>query len=199
VLATAGNLVFQGRSDGTFAAYRAGDGAPLWRFDAGTGVMAAPVTYLVNGVQYVTVMVGWGGTQGLINFRNHGPMKPGFGRILTFALGGKATLSPTPYGHATPPTPAIALDTTPAALLEGQMLYRTYCRFCHGLDAIAGPVVDLRYATADVHRQFDSIVRGGSRKALGMPSFNDVLSASQVRAIQAYVLSRAAAAADVRR
>jgi mono/diheme cytochrome c family protein len=60
-------------------------------------------------------------------------------------------------------------------------------------------VVDLRYATADVHRQFDSIVRGGSRKALGMPSFNDVLSASQVRSIQAYVLARSAAAADVRR
>jgi len=59
-------------------------------------------------------------------------------------------------------------------------------------------VPDLRYATADVHRQFDSIVRGGARKALGMPAFNDVLSSSQVRAIQAYVLSRAAAAADIR-
>jgi mono/diheme cytochrome c family protein len=199
VLATAGNLVLQGRSDGTFAAYRAADGAPLWSFDAGTGVMAPPVTYLVNGAQYVTVMVGWGGTQGLNNFRNQGPMKPGYGRILTFALGGKATLVPTPYGHAAPPVPAIALDTTPAALHEGQLLYRTYCRFCHGLDAIAGPLPDLRYATADVHRQFDSIVRGGARKALGMPSFNDVLSSSQVRAIQAYVLSRAAAAADGKR
>jgi len=198
VLATAGNLVFQGRSDGTFAAYRSGDGAPIWSFDAGTGVMAAPVTYLVNGAQYVTVMAGWGGTQGLANPRNHGPMKPGFGRILTFAIGGKATLVPTPYGHPAPPVPAILLDTTPAALHEGQLLYRTYCRFCHGLDAVAGPLPDLRYATADVHRQFDSIVRGGARKALGMPAFNDVLSSSQVRAIQAYVLSRAAAAADIR-
>jgi mono/diheme cytochrome c family protein len=42
-------------------------------------------------------------------------------------------------------------------------------------------------------------VRGGARKALGMPSFNDVLSSSQVRAIQAYVLSRAAGAAGGRR
>jgi len=53
---------------------------------------------------------------------------------------------------------------------------------------------DLRYATADVHRQFESIVIGGSRKALGMPSFGDKLNSSQLRAIQAYVLSRAAAA-----
>jgi quinohemoprotein ethanol dehydrogenase len=195
VLATAGNLVFHGRSDGMFTAYRAADGAPLWNFDAGTGVMAAPVTYLANGVQYVTVMVGWGGTQGLANPRNHGPMKPGFGRILTFAIGATAKLSPTPYGHMGPPVPAITLDTTPAAVREGAILYRTYCRFCHGLNVIAGPLPDLRYATADVHRQFDAIVRGGARKALGMPSFGDDLDASQVRAIEAYVLSRAAAAA----
>jgi quinohemoprotein ethanol dehydrogenase len=78
------------------------------------------------------------------------------------------------------------------------LLYRTYCRLCHGLDAIGGPVPDLRYATADVHHQFDAIVRGGARKALGMPSFGDVLSSSQLRAIQAYVLARATAAAGGR-
>jgi quinohemoprotein ethanol dehydrogenase len=194
VLATAGNLVFQGRADGHFIAYRAKDGAPLWDFDAGTGIMAPPVTYLARGVQYVTVMVGWGGTMGLANPQNYGPLKPGFGRILTFALGGHAKLTPTPYGHSGPPVPAITLDTTAAAIREGDMLYRTYCRFCHGGNAIAGPLPDLRYATADVHRQLESIVIGGSRKTLGMPSFGDKLNSSQLRAIQAYVLSRAAAA-----
>ena len=58
VLATAGNLVFQGRSDGILNAYRATDGAKLWEFNAATGIMAPPVTYLVDGVQYLTVMVG---------------------------------------------------------------------------------------------------------------------------------------------
>jgi quinohemoprotein ethanol dehydrogenase len=198
VLATAGNLVFQGRADGNFIAYRATDGSPLWTFDAGTGVMAPPVTYLAGGKQYVTLMVGWGGTMGLANPQNFGPLKSGVGRILTFALDGKATLTPTPYGHSEPPVPAIKLDTTAAAVREGQLLYRTYCRFCHGLNAIAGPVPDLRYATAEVHSQFESIVLGGARKALGMPSFGDKLNASQVRAIQAYVLSRAAAAAPPR-
>ena len=61
VLATAGNLVFQGRADGVLAAYRATDGKQLWTFDAGTGIMAPPVTYLVDGVQYVSVLAGWGG------------------------------------------------------------------------------------------------------------------------------------------
>jgi mono/diheme cytochrome c family protein len=144
--------------------------------------------------QYVTVMVGWGGTMGLANPQNYGPLKPGFGRILTFAIGGAAKLTPTPYGHSAPPVAAIKLDTTAAAIREGDMLYRTYCRFCHGGNAIAGPLPDLRYATADVHRQFESIVIGGSRKTLGMPSFGDKLNSSQLRAIQAYVLSRPAAA-----
>src|SRR6185436_14334216 len=96
VLATAGNLVFQGRSDGIFSAYRASDGATLWSFDAGTGVMAPAVTYLAHGTQYLTLMVGWGGTMGLANPQNFGPLKSGVGRILTFALNGTATLTPTP-------------------------------------------------------------------------------------------------------
>src|SRR5437660_1062141 len=64
VLATGGNLVFQGRADGVLAAYRATDGKQLWSFDAGTGIMAAPVTYMTDGVQYVSVMAGWGGASG---------------------------------------------------------------------------------------------------------------------------------------
>ena len=67
VLATAGNPVFQGRSDGALCAYRATDGQKLWEYNAGTGIMAPPVTYLENGVQYLTVMAGWGGSAGLIN------------------------------------------------------------------------------------------------------------------------------------
>jgi hypothetical protein len=63
VLATGGNLVFQGRSDGIICVYRATDGKKLWEFDAGTGIMAPPVTYLRDGVQYVTLMVGWGGSR----------------------------------------------------------------------------------------------------------------------------------------
>src|SRR5208283_1231750 len=80
VLATGGNLVFQGRSDGIFCAYRATDGKKLWEFNAGTGIMAPPVTYSIGEVQYITLMVGWGGAAGLVNVPGSGPVKPGFGR-----------------------------------------------------------------------------------------------------------------------
>ena len=113
-LATAGNLIFQGRSDGLLCAYRATDGKQLWQFDAGTGIMAPPVTYLLNGVQYVTVMVGWGGAAGLNNIPGSGVVKPGFGRILTFSLGAHATLEVPPFGHPGPPSPSIHMKATPA-------------------------------------------------------------------------------------
>jgi quinohemoprotein ethanol dehydrogenase len=192
VLATGGNLVFHGRSDGVLAAYRATDGTKLWEFDAATGIMAPPVTYLVDGVQHVTVMVGWGGPDGLMNAPALGPAKAGYGRVVTFKLGGDATLAARPFGHTGPPVPAITMDATPAVVAEGALLYATNCFACHGLNAVASGLPDLRYATAEVHGQFDAIVRGGARAPLGMPAFADRLSAEQTRSIQAYVLARAA-------
>ena len=191
VLTTAANLVFQGRADGIFAAYRATDGKQLWQFDAGTGIMAPPITYSVDGVQYVTVMAGWGGADGAFNAPNRGKVKPGYGRILTFALGGKAPLTVRAYGHTAPPTPAITMNASAQTVKEGKILYGANCAGCHGLNVVAGPNPDLRYATKAVHDQFEAIVLGGARSSLGMPSFKDLLTADQSKAIQAYVLARA--------
>jgi PQQ-dependent dehydrogenase (methanol/ethanol family) len=195
VLATAGNLVFQGRSDGILCAYRATDGKQLWEYNAGTGIMAPPITYLVGRVQHITVMAGWGGA-GLINSVGRGPAKAGFGRILTFAIGGTSQLEVPPFGHTGPPAPAIRMNASQGSVREGKFLYASLCYRCHGVDAVAGSgVPDLRYATAQVHQQFAAIVLGGIRESRGMPSFKDLLSPKQVRAIKAYVLSRAAASA----
>ncbi|HVS87360.1 MAG TPA: PQQ-dependent dehydrogenase, methanol/ethanol family [Candidatus Acidoferrum sp.] len=197
VLATAGNLVFQGRADGIFLAYRATDGAKLWEFDAGTGIMAPPVTFLLDGVQHITIMIGWGGAPGLTNPRRMGPTKAGFGRILTFAIGGTAQLDVPFFGHKEPPTPAIRMHASPATVREGKFLYATFWYQCHGIDAVAGAAIpDLRYASAQTHGQFEAIVLGGARESRGMPSFGDALKRDQIRAIQAYVLSRAAASAN---
>jgi mono/diheme cytochrome c family protein len=196
VLTTAANLVFQGRADGVFAAYRATDGKQLWQFDAGTGIMAPPVTYSVDGVQYVSVMAGWGGADGAFNAPNRGKVKPGYGRILTFAIGGKATVPARAFGHSGPPSPTVTMNASPKTVHDGKLLYGANCAQCHGLDVVAGPLPDLRYATRQVHEQFDTIVLGGARSTLGMPSFKDLLTAEQVKAIQAYVLSRAAEGAN---
>jgi alcohol dehydrogenase (cytochrome c) len=57
-MATAGNLVFLGQTDGTFSAYDSKTLQELWSFNVGTGINAPPITYAVNGKQYVAILVG---------------------------------------------------------------------------------------------------------------------------------------------
>ncbi len=198
VLATAGNLVFQGRSDGIFCAYRATDGKRLWEFDAGTGIMAPPITYTLGGVQYVTVMVGWGGSAGENNIPGSGPVKSGYGRVLTFSLGSNTKLDVPPFGPQGPPSPAIKSHATLATLRAGTILFNRYCFYCHGVGAISSSSVpDLRYVTALSDQQFESIVLEGARQQAGMPSFKDALKPDQLKAIRAYIVDRAVAAKPV--
>ena len=200
VLATAGNLVFQGRADGVLAAYRATDGKQLWSFDAGTGIMAPPVTYQVDGVQYVSVLAGWGGPDGLGNDPSWGHVKPGYGRILTFMIGGNATLTPLAYGHkGPPPMPSVAASTSPQVIHQGELLFADNCSGCHGDKAVAGPLPDLRYASKATLEGIQDIVLGGKRATLGMPSFKKILTAEQVQAIQAYIVARAREGAQQQR
>jgi quinohemoprotein ethanol dehydrogenase len=163
----------------------------LWTFDAGTGIIAPPVTYLVDGVQYLSVMVGWGGAAGLFNAPSSGPVKPGYARVLTFMLGGTATLRAPPYGHKDPPVPSMTSNASPKTIHEGDLLFNAYCEGCHGLNAVAGPLPDLRYSSKEVLEGIDDIVLKGSRASAGMPSFQKMLTAAQVKSIQAYIISRA--------
>ena len=68
VAATAGGLVFTGEGGGDFDAYEAATGKKLWRFACGAGVNAPPITYAIDGRQYVAVAAGgsaiWGYPQG---------------------------------------------------------------------------------------------------------------------------------------
>jgi quinohemoprotein ethanol dehydrogenase len=190
-LATAGNLVFQGRSDGIVAAYRATDGKQLWTFDAGTGIVAAPVTYRIGEVQFVSVMAGWGGPNGLSNDPTYGPVKPGFGRLVTFRIGGSAALKAPAFGHKDPPVPAITTKAPAKTVHEGKLLFDDHCSGCHGSKAIAGGLPDLRYSTKETLEGIEAIVLDGRLASAGMPSFRKILNAEQVRAIQAYIVARA--------
>jgi alcohol dehydrogenase (cytochrome c) len=62
VLATAGDLVFNGEGNGYFRAFDAKTGKKLWEFQCGAGVNAPAVSYMVKGKQYVAVAAG-GNTQ----------------------------------------------------------------------------------------------------------------------------------------
>ncbi|OLT41277.1 alcohol dehydrogenase [Saccharomonospora sp. CUA-673] len=83
-LATAGNLVFAGKPTGEFMALHAETGEKLWEFQCGSGHHSSPSTYTVDGKQYITVPVGWGGwLEGII------PGMSGQGKgaaLITFSL-----------------------------------------------------------------------------------------------------------------
>ena len=190
-LSTAGNLVFQGRGDGKFIAYRATDGKPLWEFDTGVGIMAGPMTYSVNGTQYLAVMAGWGGPTTLGN-RTVGKGKIGPGRLVVFSIGGTATLKRVEQNVPPVPIPTFKLAVSRREIEQGSDLYATFCARCHGADVVSsGLVPDLRYANGSMHQIFPQIVRGGALRELGMPSFSEDLTDGQVRSIEGYILNRA--------
>ncbi len=95
-LSTAGNVVFQGTADGWFSAYDARTGTRLWHQSVGMGIIASPMTYSVDGRQYVAVLAGYGGSAAILSdIMNVGWKYAGPRRLLTFALDGKAVLPPS--------------------------------------------------------------------------------------------------------
>lgn len=192
-LSTGGRLVFQGGGDGRFVAYDAGSGEMLWEVSTGLGIIGSPMTYRVDGEQYVTVAAGWGGAGG----RNDAPAGEAakyqqLGRVLTFKIGGAApmpALAPRPEGAF---VPDIDLPSTPAALARGAALYDANCGICHGgAGASTGAMPNLQEASQTTHEAFEQIVLGALREARGMPSFAERLTADDVRLIQAYIVSEA--------
>jgi len=178
VVATAGNLVFQGSIDGHFNAYDASSGKPLWSFDAKAPVMAPPISYQVDGRQYVTVMSGSGTSLVLLGayLQKYGiSYRDQKRRVLTFALGGGAQLPDAPpYRFVAAADPDYRAD--PAAAQRGANAYGGTCLMCHGRDgSAAGDAPDLRASaviTSDA--AFEAIVAGGTLVAHGMPRFEDM-------------------------
>jgi len=191
VLTTAGNLLVQGTSDQEFRVYRADNGKELWHTPVQTGIIAAPVTYTVDGEQYIAVSAGWGGTWATIIGAHpvDNPPLPD-DRLLVFKLGGKAQLPPPPSRPAWPKPPP--LKASQQEVSKGAVLYNKVCYACHGFAAVSGGTFpDLRRMTPATHARFNDIVLGGALSANGMDSFADVLSKADVKAIHAYIISRA--------
>jgi quinohemoprotein ethanol dehydrogenase len=188
VLATASGLVFEGTTGKTLAAYDARTGKKLWETDTQTVPVAAPITYSVDGVQYLAVNAGWGGGLAHVQANSFKDLKVSPARLLVFRLGGTATLPPmAPDQNAPPPAPPVRAPEP--VIAHGAELFSKTCALCHGQLARGG-VKDLRLMSADTHSHFDDIVLGGARKAQGMASFADILSKDDAAAIHAYLNAR---------
>ena len=196
-LTTAGNLVFQGQGDGNFNAYAADSGTALWSFDAKMGISGAPITYSVQGRQYISVIAGWGGSApgffGSQVGRYGWDPRRQHHRLLTFVLNGKGQL---PVDVVAPTRveliddASVIVDNSKAQL--GATVYARNCVACHGFDAIAGGYApDLRASpvplTADA---FAAVVKNGGLVARGMPQFGE-FSDTELEALRHYLRARA--------
>ena len=191
ILSTAGNLVFQGNSAGELVAYRADTGERLWAFDAQTGVVAPPVTFRLDGTQYLAVVAGWGGSLALVGGEalTAGPI-PNRSRLLVFKLDGKAQLPPTTDKPLVIAPPELTASAEQVA--AGRKEYLTYCVFCHGDGAVSGGATpDLRALTPEKHAMWDAIVLGGMHWQNGMVGFGGELDKEQSDNIHYYVIERA--------
>jgi quinohemoprotein ethanol dehydrogenase len=183
-LSTASGLVFQGAQKGEFSAYRDTDGTKLWSTDPQTGVVAAPVTYEVGGVQYIAQLAGYG-SRDYYTANNS--------RLLVYKLGGTAQLPPK-----APLPPARVINPPPAfgdavQLARGGELYQAWCVMCHdtqfgnrGLfpDLRASPMIGTREA-------FRTVVIDGALQPRGMISFRERFNAEDAETIRAYITQRA--------
>jgi quinohemoprotein ethanol dehydrogenase len=186
VLATAGNLIFMGNSAGKeLSAFDATTGTRRWTFNAQTAVFASPITYELDGVQYVAASVG-GATQGDY-------FAPTYARMLVFALGGKEAL-PTPAPYTKPqlnPPPSTA---SAEVIRIGGEKYSQHCSICHGVDGLQARTSFPNLTVSPllhVQEGFDSVVLQGSRVEQGMGPFAKDLSALDAVAVREYLISRA--------
>ena len=183
-LATAGNLVFQGTADGRFIAYDATTGATLWQTPVGSGVVAAPATYELDGKQYVSIAVGWGGVYGI---SQRATERTGPGRVYTFMVGAKAAM---PKMVAYERTQLVAgVPYNKEHIPEGAGLYISSCVFCHGLPGVnnGGNVTNLGFSSAETLNNMADIVFSDALVEVGMPNFQGKLTKEEITKIVAFI------------
>jgi quinohemoprotein ethanol dehydrogenase len=183
-LTTAGNLVFQGTADGRFIAYNATTGEKLWETPVGTGVVAAPATYTIDGKQYVSIAVGWGGVFGIL-LRATELQSPG--TVYTFAVDGNAP--PPAFVKYQTEGLLAGVKYDPNHVPEGTLLYLSNCVFCHGVPGVdkGGNVRNLGYVPTETIANLKDFVFKGPFRDQGMPDFTGKLKEEDIPKLQAFI------------
>lgn len=183
-LTTAGNLVFQGTADGRFIAYNATSGEKLWETPTGTGVVAAASTYMIDGKQYVSIAVGWGGVFGIAvratEFRSPGT-------VYTFAIDGKAT--PPAFVKYQVEGLLAGVKYDPKDVPEGTAIYVAACVQCHLVPGVhnGGNVRNLGYVSKETIENLKDFVFKGPFRDQGMPDFTGKLKEEDIPKLQAFI------------
>ena len=191
VLTTASGLTIHGNLKGQLVIRSSRDGKLIRTIDTGTSIIAAPMTYRINGVQFIAVMAAWGG--------GGYPFVPPYaaayhnentGRLLVFRLDGKATMA-APVVRSSlevaPPPPAQLAGVTPETIAHGRSLFFPNCVICHA-NQHRSITPDVRRMSPQTHAAFNDIVLKGLYVPAGMPRWDDLFSPDDAKAIHAYLI-----------
>lgn len=197
VLTTAGGLVVQGTVDGRLVAYNArpenGTLTKVWETNNQAATLAGPISYQVDGEQYIASMAGYGS----VFFLAAGFAAPTQGndlqsRVMVYKLGGTAQPDVPQLTRLTTPEPPV-IRANAATLAQGSAVYGQFCAVCHGVGVVSGGVLpDLRRSMVLRDQAlWGQIVHGGARNEQGMPGFGAWMSPAQAEQVRAYVASEA--------
>ncbi|MRG87147.1 outer membrane protein assembly factor BamB family protein [Salinibacillus xinjiangensis] len=197
ILSTKGNLIFVGHNDGRIIAYNATNGDKVWEFKTDAGANAPPITYEIDGKQYISIFSAGASLAGT----KHGD------KIYTFSLDGE-------YGSVED-IPDEEIIQSPlaqkrkehekhedqdsnetqkegdAVLDQGRTIYEDNCLSCHGDQGAGGhngPSIKNSDMVTDREALIEQIKKGGG----GMPGFEGTLSEDQIDTLAEYILQRLA-------
>jgi len=184
LLSTEAGLLMQTDATGVFSIRDASTGASLFSYDVRSGGIAPPVTYEVDGEQYITIAVGWGGGQGQTQkaFNNLHP-----GTVYTFKLNGKAA---APVKNEAPPKPltTFAYEASELQVGHGVHVFFNNCMGCHAMPGTGGGAIpDLGRSDPAILANIEAIVLKGAYVSQGMPSFGHVLDEDDTEALKAFI------------
>ena len=215
VLSTAGGLVFQGTAEGKFQAYSAAAGKLLWSRKTGSSIGSAPVSYQLDGEQYILVAISkMGGSTLVSRPYTESPDAKGPSRVLAFKLGGQEPIPLPNLRHYDVPKPPPRTATSEQVQLGKRIYIEQGCETCHGPEAmgtgqrmLGGGIPDLRYTPPAVHEQWNEIVLEGARAEFGMQAYGikeikitaeietfgggSGVTPNEAQAIRAYVIEQA--------
>ena len=193
-LTTAGGLVFQGNASGFLEAYNAKNGKLVWSKNVYTGIMAPPVTYMIDEEQYISILAGDGGASNFLG-DNFGiwegqlaSIKYGnYGKLLTFKLNGKSKIEALEEKDLSIPEQPI-INASLEDIKAGQDIYANYCAICHGSGVHGKTISDLRYMSKETHEYFNEIVLNGMLEENGMKGFSDILNEKNAFEVYSYIV-----------
>ncbi len=184
LLSTTTGLLMQGDALGMFSIRDASNGDVLKQFDLRSGIVGSPVTYLVDGEQYISILVGWGGYLAKLH-----KMVPRIhqGTVYTFKLNGGGTFPEKLPGHEQPLT-TIRDDAGPVQIGAGFNVFSRFCISCHGLPGSGHTATpDLARSSDAVFDNYEDILINGSLADLGMPGLKGLITEEEIKELRSYI------------